>query len=62
NIIYTKNKEYQLNVSTNPTPCSDTHIWIRVKDIRVSVERTRVYLFKTEQPSVVISNFITRPQ
>ncbi|HOD40471.1 MAG TPA: hypothetical protein PKL57_07925, partial [Candidatus Wallbacteria bacterium] len=62
NIIYTKNKEYQLNVSTNPTPCSDSHIWIRVKDIRVSVERTRVYLFKTEQPSVVISNFITKPQ
>ncbi len=61
NIIFTKNKEYQLNVSANQTPCSDTHIWIRIKDIRVSVERTRVYLFKTEQPSVVISNFITKP-
>lgn len=62
NIIYNKNKEYQLNISANQTPCSDSHIWVRIKDIRVSVERTRVYLFKTEQPSVVISNFITRPQ
>ena len=61
NIIYTKNKEYQLNVSSNPTPCSDTHIWIRIKDIRVSVERTRVYLFKTEQSTAVINNFITKP-
>jgi hypothetical protein len=62
NIIYTNNKDYQLNVSANQTPCSDSHIWIRIKDIKVSVERTRVYLFKTEQPSVVISNFIIRPQ
>lgn len=62
NIVFNKNKEYQLNISSNPTPCSDSHIWIRVKDIRVTVERTRVYLFKTEQPTIVINNFIVRPQ
>ncbi|MEZ7891647.1 MAG: hypothetical protein QMC67_07855 [Candidatus Wallbacteria bacterium] len=58
NIQATKNREYKLNVQANPIPCSDTHIWFRVSDVRLTVEKARVFQFKTESQVVVIKNFL----
>lgn len=61
NIQSTKGREYRINVLNNPLPCAD-NIWVRISDIRVTIEKCKVYHFKTENPSILSKVFITRPQ
>ncbi|HNY11887.1 MAG TPA: hypothetical protein PKK26_09890 [Candidatus Wallbacteria bacterium] len=61
NIQSTKGREYRLNFLNNALPCHD-YIWFRISDIRVTIEKCKIYHFKTETPSILARNFIVRPQ
>lgn len=56
-----RNREYKLSIPANPAPCAEGHMWFRIMDVKVSVERARVYNFRTEAPLVVVRNFMVKP-
>jgi len=56
-----RNREYKLSIPANPTSCVDNHMWFRITDVKVTVERAKVYHFRTEAPMVIVRNFLVKP-